>query len=152
MSFLELTLQPAMDSINVDNDMLKDKIRSHNTLNTLHHEARQEIEILKKQLCKKDSLIADFKARLSKYERICINVEENEPVVIGPSKSLLESLCKEICKLKQKRNEAEVKASRQAEKSQQVSKNSCPVQDSLLPFCVHWAKSNCVPRSCGWLL
>ncbi|XP_071770587.1 TNFAIP3-interacting protein 2 [Centroberyx gerrardi] len=106
-------------SITMDNDMLKDRIRSYNTLNTLYHETRQEIDILNKQIYKKDNLIADLKARLGRYERICINVEDNEPVVIGPSKSLLESLCKEICKLKQKRNETEVRASRQAEISQQ---------------------------------
>ncbi|KAM4604264.1 TNFAIP3-interacting protein 2 isoform 2-T2 [Polymixia lowei] len=112
-------------SINTDNDVLKDKIRSYNTLNTLYHETRQEIDILNKQIYKKDNLIAELKARLGRHERICINVEENEPVVIGPSKSLLESLCKEICKLKQKRNESEVKASRQAEISQQEIQRLC---------------------------
>uniref|UniRef100_A0A667X2V7 TNFAIP3-interacting protein 2 n=1 Tax=Myripristis murdjan TaxID=586833 RepID=A0A667X2V7_9TELE len=97
----------------MDTDMLKDKIRSYNTLNTMYHETRQEIDILNKQIYMKDNLIADLKAKLGRYERICIGVEDNDPVVLGPSKSLLESLCKEICKLKQKRNEAEVKASRQ---------------------------------------
>ncbi len=44
-----------------------------------------------------------------------MSVGDNESVVIGPSKSLLDSLCKEICKLKQKRNDMEFKASRQVE-------------------------------------
>lgn len=114
----------SVNSLNMDNDMLKDKIRSYNTLNTLYHETRQEIDVLNNQIYMKDNLIADLKAKLGRYERICIGVEDNDPVVLGPSKSLLESLCKEIYKLKQKRNEAEVKASRQAEISQQVSKIS----------------------------
>lgn len=102
-------------SINTDNDALKDKIRSYSTLNSLYHETRQEIDLLNKQIYVKDSIIADLKARLGRYERIYMTVGDNESVVIGPSKSLLESLCKEICKLKQKRNDMEFKASRQAE-------------------------------------
>ncbi|KAF7667174.1 hypothetical protein LDENG_00072640 [Lucifuga dentata] len=102
-------------SINTDTDMLKDKIRSYSTLNTLYHESRQEMELLNKQIYMKDNIIADLKARLGRYEGIYMTVGDTEPVLIGPSKSLLESLCKEICKLKQKRNEAEFKASRQAE-------------------------------------
>ena len=103
-------------SINTDNDVLKDKIRSYSTLNSLYHETRQEIDLLNKQIFVKDNIIADLKARLGKYERIYMTVGENgESVLIGPSRSLLESLCKEICKLKQKRNDIEFKASRQAE-------------------------------------
>lgn len=110
-----------MDSLNVDNDALKAKIRSCNTLNTFYHETRQEIDTLSKQILQKDNLIADLKARLAKYERIDIHVDGYEPVVIGPSKSLLESLCKEIYKVKQKCFETQVNASRQAELNQQVS-------------------------------
>ncbi|XP_049900351.1 TNFAIP3-interacting protein 2 isoform X3 [Epinephelus moara] len=107
-------------SINTDTDALKDKLRSCSTLNTLYHETRQEIELLNKQIDVKDNIIADLKARLGRYERIYMTVGDNESVVIGPSKSLLESLCKEICKLKQKRNDMELKASRQAEEIQRL--------------------------------
>ncbi|XP_042341369.1 TNFAIP3-interacting protein 2 isoform X2 [Plectropomus leopardus] len=102
-------------SLNTDTDMLKDKLRSCSTLNTLYHETRQEIDLLNKQIYVKDNIIADLKARLGKYERIYMTVGDNESVVIGPSKSLLESLCKEIYKLKQKRNDMEFKTSRQTE-------------------------------------
>ncbi|KAM7419534.1 hypothetical protein PAMA_016582 [Pampus argenteus] len=108
-------------SINTDNDMVKDKSRSYSTLNTLYHETRQEIELLNKQIYVKDNIIADLKTRLGRYERIYMNVGDNESVVIGPSKSLLESLCKEICKLKKKRNEIEFKASRQTEEIQRLN-------------------------------
>ncbi|XP_051240969.1 TNFAIP3-interacting protein 2 isoform X3 [Dicentrarchus labrax] len=108
------------DSINTDNNMLKDKIRSYSTLNSLYHETRQEIDLLNKQIYVKDNIIADLKARLGRYERIYMTVGDNESVVVGPSKSLLESLCKEICKLKQKRNDVEFKASRQAEEIQRL--------------------------------
>uniref|UniRef100_UPI0037E99934 TNFAIP3-interacting protein 2 isoform X2 n=1 Tax=Semicossyphus pulcher TaxID=241346 RepID=UPI0037E99934 len=108
-------------SLNTDNDMLKDKIRSYSTLNSLYHETRQEMELLNKQICVKDNIIADIKARLGRYERIYMTVGDNESVVIGPSKSLLESLCKEICKLKQKRDDMEFKSSRQEEEIQRLT-------------------------------
>ncbi|CAJ1052589.1 TNFAIP3-interacting protein 2 [Xyrichtys novacula] len=114
---------PAMDNIgvNTDNDMLKDKTRSYNTLNSLYHETRQEMELLNKQIYVKDNIIADLKARLGRYERIYMNVGDSESLLIGPSKSLLESLCKEICKLKQKRNDLELKASQQEEDIQRLT-------------------------------
>lgn len=100
----------------MDKDTLKEKIRSFSTLNSLHHETRQEVELLNKQIYVKDNIIADLKARLGRYERIYMtDSNSREAVVIGPSKSLLESLCKEICKLKQRRDEVEFKASRQVE-------------------------------------
>ncbi|XP_070683861.1 TNFAIP3-interacting protein 2 isoform X2 [Pempheris klunzingeri] len=105
----------------MDSDMLKDKIRSYSTLNSMYHETRQEIDLLNKQIYVKDNIIADLKARLGRYERIYMTVGDNESVVIGPSKSLLESLCKEICKLKLKRNDMEFKASRQAEEIQRLT-------------------------------
>ncbi|KAJ3614805.1 hypothetical protein NHX12_018375 [Muraenolepis orangiensis] len=95
------------------------KIRSYNALNTLYHETQQEIAGLNTQLRKRDNVIGELKAKLVKYERISVNVEENEPVLIGPSKSLIESLCIEICKLKKRKNELEINASRQADTSQQ---------------------------------
>nr|XP_020469931.1 TNFAIP3-interacting protein 2 isoform X1 [Monopterus albus] len=107
-------------SLNTDNDMLKDKLRSYSTLNTLYHETRQEIDLLNKQIYVKDNIIADLKARLGRYERLNITVGDNESMVIGPSKSLVESLCKEIYKLKQKRNDMEFKASRQEEETQRL--------------------------------
>lgn len=102
-------------SIEPDNDALKGKIRSYSTLNTLYHETRQEIDLLNKQICVKDNIITDLKARLGKYERIYVAVGDGEPVAIGPSKSLVDSLCKEICKLKQKSKDVELKASRREE-------------------------------------
>ncbi|XP_040000768.1 TNFAIP3-interacting protein 2 [Xiphias gladius] len=108
-------------SMKTENDALKDKFRSYSTLNTLYHETRQEIDLLNKQIFLKDNIIADLKARLGRYERIYMTVGDHESVVIGPSKSLLESLCKEICKLKQKRNDMEFKASRQEEEIQKLS-------------------------------
>ncbi|KAF3687855.1 TNFAIP3-interacting protein 2 A20-binding inhibitor of NF-kappa-B activation 2 [Channa argus] len=111
-----------MDNVSINtNDMLTEKTRSHSTLNTLYHETRQEVELLNKQINVKDNIITDLKARLGKYERIYMNVGDKESVVIGPSKSLLESLCKEICKLKHKRNEMEFHASRQEEEIQRLN-------------------------------
>ncbi|XP_061769176.1 TNFAIP3-interacting protein 2 isoform X1 [Nerophis ophidion] len=98
-----------------------DKKRSYSTLNTLYHECREEMELLEKQLTLKDNIIAELKARLAGHERTCVTVGDNQSVVVGPSKSLLESLCQEICKLKQKRNETEFKASRQAEEIQRLT-------------------------------
>ncbi|XP_031719166.1 TNFAIP3-interacting protein 2 isoform X1 [Anarrhichthys ocellatus] len=104
-------------SVNSENNV---KLRSCSTLNTLHHETLQEVELLNKQIYVKDNIIADLKARLGRYERIYVAVGDNESVVMGPSKSLLENLCKEICKLKQKRNDMEFKASRQTEEIQRL--------------------------------
>ena len=101
-------------SVNADNEAMKDKYRSYSTLNTLYHETRQEIDLLNKQIYTKDNIIADLKARLGRNEGIYMTMGD-ESVAIGPSKSLLESLCKEICKLRQKRNDMEFKASRQEE-------------------------------------
>lgn len=102
-------------SMNADSEDLSEKIRSYSTLNTLYHETRQEMDLLNKQIHVKDNIITDLQTRLGQYERIYMTMGNNEPVVIGPSKPLLESLCKEICKLKQKRDDMESKASRQAE-------------------------------------
>lgn len=92
-----------------------DKSRSYSTLNSMYHETRQEIDLLNKQVSLKDNIIADLKARLGRYERIYVTVADKEPLVVGPSQSLLESLCKEICKLKQKKSDMEFRASRKAE-------------------------------------
>ncbi|XP_030207995.1 TNFAIP3-interacting protein 2 isoform X1 [Gadus morhua] len=105
---------------NASVDMVSEvKIRSYNALNTLYHETQQDIVNLNTQLCIRDNVIGELKAKLGKYERISIHVDENEPVLVGPSKSLIESLCQEICKLKKRKNELEIKAARQADASQQ---------------------------------
>ncbi|XP_063076335.1 TNFAIP3-interacting protein 2 [Engraulis encrasicolus] len=106
-----------MTNIPVDNDALKAKIRSCSVLTTFYHETQREIANLSQQLYSRDNVISDLKARLGKYERTYINVEGEEPVAIGPSKSLLESLCKEICKLKQKLKESETEGNQQLEAS-----------------------------------
>ncbi|KAL2097478.1 hypothetical protein ACEWY4_006685 [Coilia grayii] len=106
-----------MTNIQVDNDALKAKIRSCSVLTTFYHETQREIANLSQQLYSRDNVIADLKARLGKYERTYIHVEGEEPVAIGPSKSLLESLCKEICKLKQKLKESETEGNQQLEAS-----------------------------------
>ncbi|KAK7878161.1 hypothetical protein WMY93_031207 [Mugilogobius chulae] len=111
-------MDEANSSLSAENN---NKVRSYDTLNTLYHETRQEMELLNKQLYVKDNIIADLKARLARYERTYMTVGDNEPVVLGPSMSLLESLCKEICKHKQKRDELEIKASRQAEEIQALT-------------------------------
>ncbi|KAM8841845.1 TNFAIP3-interacting protein 2 isoform 1-T1 [Synchiropus picturatus] len=98
-----------------------DKSRSYSTLNTLYHETRQEMELLNKQMVLKDNIISELKTRLTRFERTRLMVGDNESVVVGPSKSLLESLCKEICKLKQKNNDAELKASKLAAEIQRLN-------------------------------
>ncbi|XP_061686237.1 TNFAIP3-interacting protein 2 [Syngnathoides biaculeatus] len=98
-----------------------DKKRSYSTLNTLYHESRQETELLAKQLAMKDNIIAELKASHPGHERLCVAVGDNQSVVVGPSKSLLESLCKEICQLKCKNNETDLKVARQEEEIQKLS-------------------------------
>uniref|UniRef100_A0A3Q4GZD9 TNFAIP3 interacting protein 2 n=1 Tax=Neolamprologus brichardi TaxID=32507 RepID=A0A3Q4GZD9_NEOBR len=105
-----------MDNVsinNTDNDMLRDKMRSYSVLNTLYHETRQEIDLLNRQISVKDGVIADLKARLGRHERLYMTVGDKESVLISPSNSLVESLLNEICKLKQKKNEGDLKAARQ---------------------------------------
>ncbi|XP_033826270.1 TNFAIP3-interacting protein 2 isoform X2 [Periophthalmus magnuspinnatus] len=101
-----------------DHDALTSQQRGDDTLSTLHHETPQAMELMHKQLYVKDNIIADLKARLARYENTYMTVGENEPVLLGPSMSLLESLCNEICKHKQKRSELELKTSRQAQEIQ----------------------------------
>lgn len=101
--------------------LLREKTRSFGVLNTLYHETRGEMELLSKQICLKDNIIADLKSRLARHERMYMTMGDDEPVVIGPSNSLVESLLTEICKLKQKGNEMELKAARQAEEIQRLN-------------------------------
>ncbi|XP_017270850.1 TNFAIP3-interacting protein 2 [Kryptolebias marmoratus] len=108
-------------SVSAEGDVPREKTRSFGMLNTLYHETRQEIELLGKQVCVKDNIIADLKARLGRHERIYMAVGEDEPVGFGPSNSLVESLLKEMCKLKQRRNDVEFKAARQAEEIQRLN-------------------------------
>ncbi|XP_033941029.1 TNFAIP3-interacting protein 2 [Pseudochaenichthys georgianus] len=110
-----------MDNVSLNSDLRRETVRSCSTLNTLYHETRQEIDLMNKQLYVKDNIITDLKTRLGRYERIYVTVGDNQSVVIEPSKSLLESLCKEICKLKQKRNDMEFKATRQTEEIQRLN-------------------------------
>lgn len=110
------------ENINSDHDTQTNKVRSFNTLNSLYHETQQEIELLNKQIQVKDNIITELKLRLGRYESIYLTSGNNEPLVIGPSKSLLESLCKEAWNPQQKIKDMELKASRQAE----VNMRRCP--------------------------
>ncbi len=112
-----------MDEIKRENDALRAKLRSCSTLNTFYHETQQEIARLNQLVTSKDGIIADLKARLGNYEKTVV-IEGEEPCIVGPSKSLIESLCKEICKLKQKRKESEVDAAQRLEASKTVSYNT----------------------------
>uniref|UniRef100_A0AAV2LMU8 CCHC NOA-type domain-containing protein n=1 Tax=Knipowitschia caucasica TaxID=637954 RepID=A0AAV2LMU8_KNICA len=104
-----------------ESEATQSRARSYDTLNTLYHETRQELQLLNQQLHAKDGIICDLKARLARYERTYMTVGDNEPVVLGPSMSLLESLCKEICKHKHERDEMEQKATRQQEEIQTLA-------------------------------
>ncbi|XP_026788939.1 TNFAIP3-interacting protein 2 isoform X2 [Pangasianodon hypophthalmus] len=99
----------------MDDDVTK--VRSCATLNTFYHETQQEIVNLGKEISSRDGIIAELKARLAKYERTCVLVEGEEPCLVGPSKSLVESLCRENFRLKQKLKEAEVDSSQKLETS-----------------------------------
>lgn len=90
-------------------------MRSYNTLNSLYYETQQEIDLLNRQIQVKDNIITELKIRLGQYESIYLTAGNNEPLVIGPSKSLLDSLCKEAWNPQQKIKDLELKASRQAE-------------------------------------
>ncbi|CAN9510571.1 unnamed protein product [Ophioblennius macclurei] len=99
-----------------------DKMRSFSVLNTLYHETRQEIELLNKQITVKDNIIVDLKARLGRHERIYMTVgDSGDSVVVGPSNSLVQGLLTEMCKLKQRRDDVEFKAARQAEEIQRLN-------------------------------
>ncbi|KAM9476827.1 TNFAIP3-interacting protein 2 isoform 2-T2 [Clarias gariepinus] len=93
------------------------KLRSCATLNTFYHETQQEIANLGKQILSRDGIISDLKARLTKYERTRVTVEGEEPCLVGPSKSLVESLCRENFILTQKLKETEVDSAQKLEAS-----------------------------------
>ncbi|XP_027034507.1 TNFAIP3-interacting protein 2 isoform X2 [Tachysurus fulvidraco] len=99
----------------MDDDVTK--LRSYATLNTFYHETQQEIVNLSKQISSRDGIIAELRTRLAKYERTCVLVEGEEPCLVGPSKSLVESLCREKHKLHQKLKEAEVESAQKLESS-----------------------------------
>lgn len=105
------------ENINADHDTARNKMRSYTTLNSLYYETQQEIELLNKQIQVKDNIITELKIRLGQYESIYLVAGKDEPLVIGPSKSLLESLCKEAWNPQQKIKDMELKASRHAEVS-----------------------------------
>lgn len=99
----------------MDNLSINNRTRSYSFLNTVCHEKQQEVDLLNKQICVKDNIITDLKARLGRYERLYVTMGDNDSVLLGPSNSLVESLLKEICKLKQKKNDVELIIARQAE-------------------------------------
>ncbi|KAI5107687.1 TNFAIP3-interacting protein 2, partial [Silurus meridionalis] len=96
------------------------KLRSCATLNTFYHETQQEIANLSRQVITQEGVIAEYKNRLAKYERTCVRVEGEEPCLVGPSKSLVESLCKENYKLSQKLKKAEVDSAEKLEEIQRL--------------------------------
>lgn len=105
-----------MDEMKRENEALRAKLRSCSKLNTFHHETQQEIEHLNKLVTSRNGIIADLRARLGQYEKTVV-MEGEEPYIVGPSKSLIESLCKEICKLKQKLKESVTDAAQRLETS-----------------------------------
>ncbi|KAF7710083.1 TNFAIP3-interacting protein 2 isoform X1 [Silurus meridionalis] len=102
----------------MDDDVTK--LRSCATLNTFYHETQQEIANLSRQVITQEGVIAEYKNRLAKYERTCVRVEGEEPCLVGPSKSLVESLCKENYKLSQKLKKAEVDSAEKLEEIQRL--------------------------------
>ncbi|XP_035493910.1 TNFAIP3-interacting protein 2 isoform X1 [Scophthalmus maximus] len=112
----------AADRSAEDGDAPMERARGASTLNTLYHETRQETELLHRQVRVKDNIIADLKARLGRYERVYVSAGDGVgSVALGPSRSLLESLCAEMCKLKQRRSDAQLRASRLEEEIQRLS-------------------------------
>lgn len=109
-----------MDEMKRENEALRAKLRSCSKLNTFYHETQQEIDHLNQLVTSKNGIIADLRSRLGKYEKTVV-MEGEEPYIVGPSKSLIESLCKEICKLKQKLKESETDAAQRQENSKAVS-------------------------------
>ncbi|XP_050977671.1 TNFAIP3-interacting protein 2 [Labeo rohita] len=105
-----------MDEMKRENEALKAKLRSCSTLNTIYHETQQEIARLNQLVISKDGIITELRARLGKYEKTVV-IEGEEPYIVGPSKSLIESLCKEICKLKQKLKDSEADTAQRLETS-----------------------------------
>lgn len=103
------------ENINGEHDAPRDKLQSYSTLNSLYHETQQEIELLNRQILVKDNIISELKVRLGRYESIYLSAGNNEPVVIGPSKCLVESLCKEVWNPQQRLKDMEQKSSGQAE-------------------------------------
>ncbi|XP_058242827.1 TNFAIP3-interacting protein 2 isoform X2 [Hemibagrus wyckioides] len=99
----------------MDDDVTK--LRSCVTLNTFYNETQQEIANLNKKISSQNGIIAELRAKLAKYERTCVRVEGEEQCLVGPSMSLVESLCKERLKLNQKLKEAEVESAQKLESS-----------------------------------
>ncbi|XP_072320183.1 TNFAIP3-interacting protein 2 isoform X1 [Eucyclogobius newberryi] len=97
------------------------EVRSYDALNTLYHEARAELERLGTRLRAEETVVSELRARLARYERTYMTVGEKEPVVLGPSMSLLENLCRELRKHTRKEGELEAKAARHAEEVQALT-------------------------------
>lgn len=117
----ELREERRGDFTNMDEDV--SKVRSCSTINTFYHESQQEVLNLKTQLHTRDGIITDLKARLTRYERTCF-VEGEEPCMVGPSKSLVGSLCRENCRLNQQLKDTQMDLSQKLESSKRVS-NVC---------------------------
>lgn len=113
---------PAMENVLVETEVPRTKAQSFNTVNTLFHESCREVGVLTHQMRQKDCLIADLRARLAKYEGASMRQDGEEPVVFGPSKSLIDTLFEEISMLKQKLKDTERQAAQQSETSKLVSK------------------------------
>ncbi|XP_007232211.3 TNFAIP3-interacting protein 2 isoform X1 [Astyanax mexicanus] len=92
------------------------KLRSCSTINTFYHETQQELARLGQTILSKDGQIAELKARLARHERTTVGPVEGEDLV-GPSRSLVGSLCKEIHKLKQKLKDQELDAAQNLDSS-----------------------------------
>uniref|UniRef100_A0A3Q0S1P9 TNFAIP3 interacting protein 2 n=1 Tax=Amphilophus citrinellus TaxID=61819 RepID=A0A3Q0S1P9_AMPCI len=70
--------KPTMDNLSINN-----RTRSYSFLNTVCHEKQQEIDLLNKQICVKDNIITDLKARLGRHERLYMPVGDKESVLIA---------------------------------------------------------------------
>nr|XP_023654917.1 TNFAIP3-interacting protein 2 [Paramormyrops kingsleyae] len=108
---------PAMENFQVENEVPRTKAQSFNTINTLFHESCREVGVLTHQMRQKDGLITDLRARLARYEGASVRQDGEEPVVFGPSKSLIDTLFEEISMLKQELKDTERQAAQQSETS-----------------------------------
>lgn len=141
-----------MDEMKRENEALRAKLRSCSKLNSFYHETQQEIDHVNQLLTSKNGIIADLRARLGKYEKTVV-MEGEEPYIVGPSKSLIESLCKEICKLKQKVKESETEVALRLESSKAVSYLLCLycyalTQYSVNIICQHFFPQPYLQMSC----
>ncbi|XP_075426887.1 TNFAIP3-interacting protein 2 [Ascaphus truei] len=93
-------LEETVEKLHRENRTLKTKLQSFNTLSTFYHEARQQIRNLNMQVAAKDNVIQGLKDTQG-----ISGTEEHQ--VVGPSKSLVESLLDQLSKVKSHVKEAE---------------------------------------------